>query len=388
MRKDFGIIGIDDAFQLKQQPVYVVTRHGRSKKSFSRETAIRRLAHFMVQKTFDRAGVPTHEGGYQKEEGGVMLAQGHRLTRHSGLQNGRRQCPDAAEPQHAPVCKTHWDQHQKGEVMEKQMKVVNGKPMMSSREMAEITGKEVKNIHADIWNTLGQLYHIEKDGWDFSHHKNHNVTLIDGVIACIDNRGYVSEFLLNRRHSEIQITGYDVIRRAAFIDRWEALESGKVQPRIAAPAPAPQAALSIDHILSIASVVAEVTTAATVKAVMEVAGSQLFSLPVPPVETVVKQVTKSPEPEFSLVANLVWAFGLSDTSCRRLASHSNLPTKLTSGERGHLLIHRNSFAEAIFTLIEESTPPTGKRKRWQHPDFGNFSLKITEANKTAVEAKQ
>jgi hypothetical protein len=72
MRKDFGIIGIDDAFQLKQEPVYVVTRHGRSKKSFSRETAIRRLAHFMVQKTFDRAGVPTHEGGYQKEEGGVI----------------------------------------------------------------------------------------------------------------------------------------------------------------------------------------------------------------------------------------------------------------------------------------------------------------------------
>lgn len=72
MRKDFGIIGIEDAFQLKQQPVYVVTRHGRSKKSFSRETAIRRLAHFMVQKTFDRAGVPTHEGGYQKEEGGVI----------------------------------------------------------------------------------------------------------------------------------------------------------------------------------------------------------------------------------------------------------------------------------------------------------------------------
>ncbi|HFQ6840902.1 hypothetical protein I5N18_16365 [Serratia marcescens] len=72
MRKDFGSIGIDDAFQLKQQPVYVVTRHGRSKKSFSRETAIRRLAHFMVQKTFDRAGVPTHEGGYQKEEGGAI----------------------------------------------------------------------------------------------------------------------------------------------------------------------------------------------------------------------------------------------------------------------------------------------------------------------------
>ncbi|MGO3396461.1 MAG: hypothetical protein ACTINL_08165 [Serratia proteamaculans] len=49
-----------------------MTRHGRSKKFFSREPAIRRLAHFMVQKTFDRAGIPTHEGGYQKEEGGII----------------------------------------------------------------------------------------------------------------------------------------------------------------------------------------------------------------------------------------------------------------------------------------------------------------------------
>lgn len=281
--------------------------------------------------------------------------------------------------------------------MEKQMKVVNGQPMMSSREMAEITGKEVKNIHADIWNTLSQLYHIEKDGWDFSHHKNHNVTLIDGVIACIDNRGYVSEFLLNRRHSEIQITGYDVVRRAAFIDRWQALESGKVQPRITAPQPA----LVSDHILSIACVVAEATVSATMRAVMEVVGTQVFTaqaLPpavidtsdkaVPDFNYMTAKLKELTAEKFVLITNLVWDFGLSDTSCRRLVSYSNLPTKLTNGERGHLLVHRESFAEAAFTLIEESTPPTGKRKRWQHPEFGGFTLKNTEANKAAVEAKQ
>ncbi|HAF1611142.1 TPA: DNA-binding protein, partial [Salmonella enterica] len=31
--------------------------------------------------------------------------------------------------------------------------------------------------------------------------------------------------------------------------------------------------------------------------------------------------------------------------------------------------------DALKALIEESTPPTGKLKRWQHPDFGGFALR-------------
>ena len=72
MRKDFGSIGIDDAFQLKQQPIYVVTRRGRSKKSFRLRNSHSSLGALLWFKTFDRAGVPTHEGGYQKEEGSVI----------------------------------------------------------------------------------------------------------------------------------------------------------------------------------------------------------------------------------------------------------------------------------------------------------------------------
>ncbi|MGJ0627926.1 Rha family transcriptional regulator [Xenorhabdus bovienii] len=102
--------------------------------------------------------------------------------------------------------------------------------MMSSREIAKLTGKQVKHIHQDIWNMLEQLYGVRKDGQDFDHDKNQQVTLVEGVIAVIDNRGYVSEFLLDRRHTEILITGYDIIRRAAVIDRWFDLESGKAIP--------------------------------------------------------------------------------------------------------------------------------------------------------------
>ncbi len=75
-----GCGGLASAFEHKPLPVFVVTRHGRSKKCFSRETAIRRLAHFMTQKVFDRAGANTHEGGYQKEENGIIHFSRGELT--------------------------------------------------------------------------------------------------------------------------------------------------------------------------------------------------------------------------------------------------------------------------------------------------------------------
>ncbi|ENY4535749.1 Rha family transcriptional regulator [Salmonella enterica] len=111
----------------------------------------------------------------------------------------------------------------------------NDQPKMSSREIAELTGKNKSDVHVDIWNILKQLYSIEKDDGNFHHHKNQQVMVIAGVIICFDNRGYVSEFLLDRRHTEILITGYDVKRRAAVIDRWFALESGTSRPQHAVP---------------------------------------------------------------------------------------------------------------------------------------------------------
>ncbi|PHM39261.1 hypothetical protein Xmau_02865 [Xenorhabdus mauleonii] len=102
---------------------------------------------------------------------------------------------------------------------------------MSSREIAELTGKRHTDVIRDVWAMLEQLYELNKDDANLRHHKNQQVKIVDGVIAVIDNRGYVSEFLLDRRHTEILITGYDVKRRAAVIDRWFALESGTAKPQ-------------------------------------------------------------------------------------------------------------------------------------------------------------
>lgn len=103
---------------------------------------------------------------------------------------------------------------------------------MSSREIADLTGKNKADVHVDVWSMLSQLYSINKDDGKIHHVKNQQVSLTDGIIVLFDVRGYVSEFNLDRYHTEVLVTGYDLKRRAAVIKRWYDLETGKAKPSI------------------------------------------------------------------------------------------------------------------------------------------------------------
>ncbi len=266
--------------------------------------------------------------------------------------------------------------------------VVNGAPMMGTKEIAKMTEKRPADVIRDVWVMLESLYGISKDNANLRNYKNQQVALVSGVIACIDNRGFVSEFLLDRRHSEILVSGYDVKRRAAIIDRWHALETGESQPRLSPPAP--QETHMNNDILSLARVVAEATASATMKAVIDIVGIQKYQPVAEPVANIAPPAPEalqvshhSPDneqSEYALVSDLSWACGLSDAACRRLATFANLPTCMTSGDRVHLLIHRDLFMTVAQTLLDESTPPTGKLKRWQHPEFGGFTLRLKSEN--------
>ncbi|EMW2841478.1 Rha family transcriptional regulator [Yersinia enterocolitica] len=268
--------------------------------------------------------------------------------------------------------------------------VINGTPMMGTKEIAKLAGKRHDNAIRDVWEMLDSLYGISKDSSDLRNYKNQQVTLVSGVIACIDNRGFVSEFLLDRRHSEILVSGYDVKRRAAIIDRWHALETGESQPRLSPPAP--QETHMNNDILSLARVVAEATASATMKAVIDIVGIQKYQPAVEPVAAIAPPAPEalhvshhSPDneqSEYALVSDLSWACGLSDAACRRLATFANLPTCMTNGDRGHLLIHRDLFMTVAQSLLDESTPPTGKLKRWKHPEFGGFTLRLKSESHT------
>lgn len=265
--------------------------------------------------------------------------------------------------------------------------------MMSSKEIAKLTGKSKSDIHVDIWNMLKQLYGIDKDDGNFHHHKNQQVILADGVISSFDNRNYVSEFLLDRRHTEILITGYDVVRRASVIDRWFSLESGEAQPRASIQPAQPEIGINPDLAVLTQSV-AEATASGIMKAILETTGIQTTvrinatvsafpaSESVPP--AVPQQHISTTEfintdAEFVPVHKVSWETGLSDTSCRRLVQFANLPSRQLPGVRG-LCVHRESFLHAFQVLLEESTHPGGKRKRWQHPEFGGFILRKSPVN--------
>lgn len=140
--------------------------------------------------------------------------------------------------------------------------------------------------------------------------------------------------------------------------------------------PAQQEISMNNDILSLARVVAEATASATMKAVMEVSGVNLISatLAAPASPAIAVTASVSDEGDLVPINKVSWETGLSDASCRRLVTFANLPTGYIEGVRG-ICVKREAFISAFQVLLEDSSPPSGKRKRWQHPEFGGFELR-------------
>lgn len=85
---------------------------------------------------------------------------------------------------------------------------------MSSREIAELTGKQHFHVKRDIEVMLEQL---EEDASKFGD-----------IYRDAKNRAQ-TEYHLDRYHTEVLVTGYDVHRRAAVIRRWMELEQQATQ---------------------------------------------------------------------------------------------------------------------------------------------------------------
>ncbi len=119
---------------------------------------------------------------------------------------------------------------------------------MSSKEIAELTGKQHKNVMRDIREMLKELYGI--DGSNLSHDK------IQGVTAHVDERGYISVVFLDKSHSTTLVTGYNATLRKIIIDRWTELEEA-ARPKAVATFPTPHALAKsvIADILEIAALV-------------------------------------------------------------------------------------------------------------------------------------
>lgn len=94
--------------------------------------------------------------------------------------------------------------------------ITNRAPTMSSREIADLTGKRHDHVLRDIRKMVED---IVADSPKMGDPKN------QGVTEVTDSRGYTSMFLLDKRMSLILVSGYSIALRARIIDRWQELEA-------------------------------------------------------------------------------------------------------------------------------------------------------------------
>lgn len=120
---------------------------------------------------------------------------------------------------------------------------------MSSREIAELTGKEHRNVMADTRKMLLEL-HGEGGMLNFQHTQTNP-----------QNGQSYPVFNLPKRETLILVSGYSVQMRAKIIDRWQELEARPVIDPIAALSdPATMRGLLLTYtekVLSLESTVAE-----------------------------------------------------------------------------------------------------------------------------------
>lgn len=91
---------------------------------------------------------------------------------------------------------------------------------MSSREIAELTGKQHQHVKRDIESMFEQL------GEDASSF---------GRIYFDSMNRQQTEYHLPKRETLILVSGYSVVLRSRIIDRWQELEAAAAQPQPAAP---------------------------------------------------------------------------------------------------------------------------------------------------------
>ncbi len=89
---------------------------------------------------------------------------------------------------------------------------------MSSREIAELTKKEIFHVHRDIRTMLDELADDPE---------------LDHVREDKDGRGYTTCFHLTKSLTMTLVAGYNIKLRKAIIDRWQELEAQADGPDLA-----------------------------------------------------------------------------------------------------------------------------------------------------------
>ena len=95
-----------------------------------------------------------------------------------------------------------------------QIQTIGATRTMSTREIAELTGKLVKHVNRDAEQMIDDLRASGEDGPDLDH-----------VRIDRDARGYIVAIHLPQGLSITLVTGYSVVHRHRVVKRWQELEA-------------------------------------------------------------------------------------------------------------------------------------------------------------------
>lgn len=109
--------------------------------------------------------------------------------------------------------------------------LINSTEKMSSRRIAEKTGKRHDNVVRDIRTMIDEL---QKDGSNLSTDDSSNLRNDEYEIVT-DGRGFTSEILLNERMSICLASGYSTKLRMSIIDDWAAMKASQLSQQIQRP---------------------------------------------------------------------------------------------------------------------------------------------------------
>lgn len=208
---------------------------------------------------------------------------------------------------------------------------------MSSREIAELTGKEHKNVKRDIENMLCDL---GEDALSFER------IYFDSV-----NRQQ-TEYHLDRRHVECLLTGYNAVLRMKVIDRLHEREAG------IAPTPAPLSQNEIIAAIAMANVEQDKRIHALEQQVDDMAQGAIPA-------------------GYQGYSYLAEKTGLSDKKCRQLVSayevsHKTVPHVAPTGAVTRMtVIHEHEFMDAFSGMLAETEM---RGSFHHHAKMGRFML--------------
>lgn len=145
---------------------------------------------------------------------------------------------------------------------------------MSSREIAELTGKRHRDVVRDINRMLTKL--AEVDARNSAHITPSSV----GRIYLDERNREQTEFLLPKRECLILVSGYSIDLRAKIIDRWLELEAaiGNPDPALHLIDFADRARADNEIVRDLVTGEARNTRGAVIKAIRELAANPLASL--------------------------------------------------------------------------------------------------------------